>query len=259
MLTRLHCALIKTKDDPYLIGHFSDNELQCPTDILDRSLQLDVNNPDLSHGYNAAKKWLSKRKNEDVSVSNINDDDRRAFINYVFDTYYKVTTEAIHKYDSNHLCLGSRLYGKVLKNQDIFKIAGNYLDVVSLNYYGGWAIRSGQMQMWAQQASKPFLLSEFSTKALDSGIPDVLAYAWTVKTQRDRGLYYQNFTLALLESKNCVGWHWFKLRDSDPEDGMKKFNAGIMDVNYRPYLPMLNEMYKINHNVYNLVEYFDAK
>ena len=41
---------------------------------------------------------------------------------------------------------------------------------------------------------------------------------WTVATQQERGWFYQNFTLALIESQVCVGWHWFKYKDNDPRD-----------------------------------------
>ena len=39
-----------TRDDPWLLGHFSDNELPAPRDLLDRHLRLDSANPDLAPG-----------------------------------------------------------------------------------------------------------------------------------------------------------------------------------------------------------------
>ena len=50
--------LAATKDDPYLLGHFSDNEMPAPQNLLDKSLALDRTNPDLAYGHDAAQQWL---------------------------------------------------------------------------------------------------------------------------------------------------------------------------------------------------------
>ena len=39
-----------------------------------------------------------------------------------------------------------------------------------------------------------------------------------VRELRNRARFDQNFTLGLLESGACVGWHWFKYMDNDPGD-----------------------------------------
>ena len=85
-----------------------------------------------------------------------------------------------------------------------------------------------------------------------------------VKTQSDRGLFYQNYTLALLESKTCVGWHWFKYMDNDPADttsdpSNRDSNKGIVTIRYEPYLPLLQRMKTINSNLYPLTDYFDRQ
>ena len=256
--------LAETKDDPYLLGHFSDNELPVVFDMLDRSLSLDANNPDLRYGYVAAKNWLDKRKKKSTGLSNITDADRKAFLEYVFETYYRITTQAIRKYDSNHLCLGSRLHGRALRYPEIFRAAGRYLDVVSVNYYRVWGPSPKKMKMWANESGRPFIITEWYAKGQDSGLPNNTGAGWLVKTQKERGLFYQHFTLGLLESKNCVGWHWFKYRDNNPKDlstdpSNRDSNKGIVSWNFKPYLPLLNEMKKINNDLYALIDYFDHK
>jgi len=83
-----------------------------------------------------------------------------------------------------------------------------------------------------------------------------------VATQQDRGWFYQNFTLGLLESKVCVGWHWFKYIDNDPTDlktdpSNRDSNKGIVNVKYEPYQPLLDAMQELNHAAYPLTDYFD--
>jgi len=256
--------LTSTKDDPWLIGHFSDNELPVFSDMLDRSLQLDVNSPDLRPGYEAARQWLNKSKGKDAALKDITDQDRQAFLGYAFDRYYRITTNAIRKYDSNHLCLGSRLHGRALRFPQIFRTAGKYLDIVSVNYYGAWGPDPEKMAMWSRESARPFMITEFYVKGQDSGLPNNSGAGWLVPTQKDRGRFYQHFTLGLLESKSCVGWHWFKFRDNNPEDlttdpSNRDSNKGIVNYQYRPYLTLLHEMSKLNKEVYALIDYFDSR
>jgi hypothetical protein len=83
-----------------------------------------------------------------------------------------------------------------------------------------------------------------------------------VPTQRDRGWFYQNFTLALLESKNCIGWHWFKYLDNDPDDlttdpSNRDSNKGIVNLRYEPYVELVAAMKSLNANIYPLADHFD--
>jgi hypothetical protein len=83
-----------------------------------------------------------------------------------------------------------------------------------------------------------------------------------VKSQHDRGLFYQNFTLGLLESKVCVGWHWFKYGDNDPSEpntdpSNRDANKGIVNFRYESYPALLEAMQMLNERVYSLVNYFD--
>jgi hypothetical protein len=90
--------LAATKDDPWLLGHFSDNELPAPADLLDKALKLDSSNPALAPTRDYAEKWLATQN------ASANDQSRDAFREHVFDRYFRITTAAIRKHDPNHLC-----------------------------------------------------------------------------------------------------------------------------------------------------------
>jgi hypothetical protein len=105
------------------------------------------------------------------------------------------------------------------------------------------------------------LITEWYTKAEDSGLANTSGAGWIVKTQGDRGLFYQNFTLALLQSKVCVGWDWFKYADNDPTDAKadpsnRDANKGIVNALYQPYQPLLKAMKQVNDHAYSLATYF---
>ncbi|MNQ97136.1 hypothetical protein D3C85_1127680 [compost metagenome] len=151
-----------------------------------------------------------------------------------------------------------------LTNSEIFKVAGKYMDIISINHYRKWEPSQDLMNNWGEWSGKPFLITEWYTKAEDSGLPNNTGAGWLVRTQKERGLFYQNFTLELLKNKNSVGWHWFKYMDNDPEDlstdySNRDSNKGIVNSKFEPYLPLLKEMKIINDNAYQLTQYFDKK
>ena len=252
--------LAATKNDPWLLGHYSDNELPAPADVLDKSLQLDTANPALAPAAEHARRWLESRKGSAKAA--VTDDDREAFREHVFEEYFRTTTAAIRKYDPNHLCLGSRLHGSVLHSPGVLRAAGRQLDAIAMNIYGSWTPSAGLIDGWKKYAGKPMMVTEFYAKGADSGFANTTGAGWLVPTQQDRALFYQNFVLALLESRQCVGWHWFKYQDNDPEDpttdpSNRDSNKGIVTIRYETYAPLLDGMRELNREVYRLADYFD--
>ena len=84
---------------------------------------------------------------------------------------------------------------------------------------------------------------------MDSGIDNTSGAGWVVRTQAERGAFYQNFTLALLKSKTCGEWHWFKYLDNDPANtttdaSNRDSNKGILNAQYPPYTPLLEALIK---------------
>jgi hypothetical protein len=67
-----------------------------------------------------------------------------------------------------------------------------------------------------------------------------------------------------LQNPNCVGWHWFRYQDNDPNDpsadpSNKDANKGIVNTFYEVYNPLLSRMKSLNENVYQLIKYIDKK
>jgi hypothetical protein len=252
--------LAKYREDKHLLGYFTDNELPWKNDALDRHLRYLKPN---EAGYKAAKTWLVARKGKDASLEKVTDEDRRAFNAFYFETYMKKVVSALRKVDPNHLYLGCRFNQEKeeLSNPDIFRVAGKYMDVISINHYRKWEPVQEIMENWVNWSGKPFIITEWYTKGEDSGLPNRTGAGWNVPTQKDRGYFYQNFTLELIKSKGCVGWHWFTYQDNDPLDlstdpSNRDSNKGIVDSKFQPYTPLLEEMKKLNDHVYRLTEKF---
>lgn len=250
--------LAADKDDPWLLGHFSDNEMPLRHGALTNYLALPASDP----GHQAAQAWLQARHGKTATAREVQPADLSAFLEFMVDRYFRIVSRAIRKYDPHHLYLGARFHGSDLRFPEIFRAAGPHLDVVSVNYYRAWTPDPQRLALWERQSGKPVLITEWYAKGVDSGLANTSGAGWLVKTQRARGLFYANFTLALLESKACVGWHWFKYMDNDPADlttdpSNRDSNKGILNNRYEPYQALLDSMKQINQRAYGLVDYFD--
>jgi hypothetical protein len=253
--------IAKYASDKNLLGYFTDNELPWKNDALDRHLNF------LSKeeaGYIAAKKWLNERKGKEATIADVNDEDRQAFTGFYLETYLAKVVTAIKKQDPNHLYLGCRFNqeSEELNNPEMFKVAGKYMDIVSINHYRKWEPVQGIMANWTGWSGKPFIITEWYTKGEDSGLPNKTGAGWNVPTQQDRGYFYQNFTIELLKSKGCVGWHWFTYQDNDPlnmntDPSNRDSNKGIVSSSFIPYQPLVQNMKTLNDHVYELIKFLD--
>jgi hypothetical protein len=241
--------MFELKDDPYLLGHFSDNEMPLRPDMLDRYLTLDKT----EEGYLEAVAWL---KAKGVTPASIADETRDAFVEYVAEKYFSIVRQAIRKHDPNHMYLGCRFHGKALNMKPLFNAAAGHLDIISINWYWQWIPDNEKMEHWKQWSGRPFIITEFYAKGMDSGMGNTSGAGWVVKTQRERGYFYQNFTLGLLKHPNCVGWHWHRYMDNDPDAGEDPSNVdsnkGIVTCQYEPHEDLLVEMNRMNRAVTHL-------
>lgn len=242
------------RDDPYLLGHFFDNELPLKPGMIERFLEL----PKDDAGYQAAHTFLVSREGKGASVDDLDEDDRRAFDDLVIEKYMATIARAIQQVDPNHMLLGPRLYSKNAS----MDVIGKYVDAFSYNLYGKWS-PSWKANDLAKRIGKPIIITEFYAKGMDvDGLSNESGAGWCVPTQEDRGLFYQNFTLDLLESKVCVGWHWFRYQDNDPgntkvDASNLNANKGIVNNEYETYDPLLEKMRELNLQVYSLIDYLD--
>lgn len=255
--------ITKYKDDKYLLGYYTDNELPWVNDALDRHLTLLAKD---ESGYLAAREWYDKHKGKEACVKDITEADREAFNAFYFETYMKKVSAVLRKYDPNHLYLGCRFnqHKEELNSPAIFRVAGKYMDIVSINHYRKWQPEVADMKKWEEWSNKPFIITEWYTKGEDSELPNNTGAGWNVRTQHDRGLFYQNFAIELLKSGNCVGWHWFTYMDNDPTNpnvdySNRDSNKGVVEWNYNRYIPLLENMKKLNDNTYRLIQYFDKR
>lgn len=252
--------------DPYCIGYFIDNEIPWKVKALEVCL---TKWPATHINHQKAQEWLDARKGKSgCTIKDATEADKKAFIAYCLEVYLQKVTTELRKYDSNHLFLGCRFnqWNHELINDEIFKVAGKYMDIISINHYQKWEPDQTAMDNWGSWSGKPFFVTEFYTKGEDSGLKNssTSGAGWHVKTQEDRGLFYENFVLGLIKNGNCVGWHWFTYMDNDEtatgtDSSNKDSNKGIVTWDFKRYTPLVDHMSAINSCTYNLTTYFDRR
>ena len=191
----------------------------------------------------------------------IEHDDRAEFAESVAERYFGIASGAIKKVDPYHMYLGSRLHGQAVHMPGVFRACGKYADVVSANLYRVWTPDGKLTDKWVEWAGKPFIVTEWYAKGMDSGMESLTGAGWTVRTQADRGKFYQHFTLHLLQNPGCVGWHWFRYQDNDPHDKQadpsdRNSNKGLVNLACESYAPLQDAMRDLNTQAPALIDYF---
>lgn len=252
---REHCEKVipefvrKYRNDPNVLGYFTDNEMPLRLSNLEGYLSMEPE----EYGYRAAKAWM-----EEKGYDQVTDQAKREFVGYVAETYYRTVSEVLKAADPNHLYLGSRLAGTSKTYEYVYKAAARYCDIVSINYYGQWEVVQKDYSRWETWADTPYMITEFYTKAEDSGLPNTCGDGWIVKDQTSRGIHYENFIIGLLRTGKCVGWCWCKYLDNDPtnlnaEASNRDANKGIFDNRYEPYGALVKSMTRVNNVRYSIL------
>jgi len=245
------CSEMKeTRDDPWLIGHFTDNELPFKSDgILNRYLS----SPEQDESHIVAARFL---KENGITRESISSEHDTKFAELVLQAYYRTVHDAIRKHDPNHMILGSRLHGRAAGQDICYTASGPFVDVVSINYYHRWTPDQKELDQRAALAGKPILITEWYAKGADSGLKNAKGAGFTVPTQKDRGMFYENFAIGLLANKSIVGWHWFRyIDDGDLKTEGHSCNKGIVDLQYQEYRELGTSMRAVNSLAYQLADF----
>ena len=257
--------IVSAVKDPNIIGYTTDNELPMQEVMLDNALTVDHRNPINHYTYACTWTWLVNiTGKEDPSFDDVTDELRDLYRGFVYDRYYYIVEDAIRAVDTNHMYMGSK-YLTVSKDSEwVHRFAAQYLDCMTINWYFCWEPESEALYGFERNSDLPFVVTEFYTKAGDSGLGNSSGAGWYVATQTDRADYYDTFTLKLLESNNCVGWQLFHYMDNDPSSGTTDktsvdSNKGLYNSEYEIYTDFADRVLLLNENVYKLLDYFKNK
>lgn len=239
-------------DERDLLGYFTDNEINFNQDQLQNLVK------DLPEGDPSRTAALEFAASEGLTesdcinyTSKVTEDIKKEFAVLLADRYYKVVADAIRKYDSNHLILGSRLHGRPRAIPGVVAASHKYMDVTSVNFYD-YFTPNEQIAKETWTNDKPCIVGEFYIKDVNTFAQTQSGAGWYVQNQADRGKFYQNACLELLNNKCYIGWHYFRFQDDSDS------NKGIVDLNGSEYAGMTAYMKELNEQVYRLCDFYDG-
>jgi hypothetical protein len=254
--------------DPWLLGYFTDNELRWGADwrgkqsLLEEYLRFPAEAPgrkaaleflkqrysdigalNQAWGTNVAR-WEDLAGREQTSGETVRKD-QAAWQEVVAQRYFATCKNSIRKADANHLILGCRFAG--LAPDPVLRGVRDSVDVVSFNNYGQTA-PAETLQNIHRLTGRPIMLTEFSFKAVDSGLPNTKGAARPVATQADRADGFARYVQGLIDLPFMVGFHWFEHAD-EPKEGRfdgENSNYGVVSIEDRPWDILVQKMTEVN-------------
>jgi hypothetical protein len=176
-VARDECA--RFRDDPKLIGYFY---CDCP--------QWVHSSPETA--------WRGSLADPQLLQSEAG----RRELSALAERYYRVTHEAIRRYDPNHLILGDRWEANRALPEDVVRAALPYVDVLSYQCFGTVQNIATKMRRWAT-LDRPVLLADAAGRVTAHGDPD-----WPPERDRIHDVdHYRQVMDALWEIPQCVGYH----------------------------------------------------
>jgi len=254
--------------DPWLLGYFTDNELRWGADwrgkesLLEEYLRL----PEGAAGRKATLEFLQTRYSDIAALNQAwgtditkwgqlsgreqtrgdgARKDQAAWQEVVARRYFATCKDAIRKVDANHLILGCRFAGQA--PDPVLRGLHDYVDVVSFNNYGQNA-PAETLQNIHRLTGRPIMLTEFSFKAMDSGLPNTKGAGRAVATQQDRVAGFTRYVHGLIDLPFMVGFHWFEHAD-EPKEGRfdgENSNYGLVTIEDCPWEILVQCMTRVN-------------
>ena len=242
------------REDRELLGYFTDNELAWwgrgarDTGLYEAALKL----PPTHTARQALEKFAAARGEDPQKASSAT---KLAFLREAAEIYFRETSAAIRAADPNHLVLGARFAGLGGAHDVVWEVSGKYCDAVTFNTYP-WAdidrnvvLTSSQpnfarrvADVFAEQAAKigkPFIITEWSFPALDSGLPCTHGAGQRFDTQDERTRATELFARTMLASPAVVGYIYFMWTDEPPEGVTdvhpEDTNYGLVNERGEPY------------------------
>lgn len=296
VMSAVQRVCIKTRQDPFLIGYFLDNELHW-NNAITSMLRLPDNVPGKKAILQFIKEYYEDDFNKFRSVWETTATDfdtlsrtrsikprkgsfekaREAqdeLLRFISQQYFEITVNAIRSCDKNHLILGVRLLP--VTPRAVVEEFGKYADVIAVNFYANrdedktkeyinWIERQAEGGMvvadkewlrgFAELSKGPILITEFSFKAKDSGLPNTKGGGLETrvfKTQRDRAAMFEWYAKKSAGRVYIVGYHWYQYMDQPKEgrfDG-ENSNLGLVDIQDNPYDQLIERVKVVNREVY---------
>jgi hypothetical protein len=170
-----------------------------------------------------------------------------AFTQKFAETYFRTIAEALHRYDPDHLYLGSRF---AWQTAEAVEACAHWCDIVTFNRYRRSIADDPNEWAWFHQLGKPALIGEFHFGSVDRGL------FWEglvgVGAESQRGPAYSHYLHGVADNPDFVGAHWFQYVD-EPLTGRildgENAHIGFVTVADLPYEDLVAAARSVNASV----------
>lgn len=266
-VARVH--ILPWRNDPRLLGYYTDNELswwntalfratleQAPTSgqrrRLIQLLRETYHNSwaELMRDFEPATPLEDWEQLEHHGTLNPRPGGKgirveRQFLGILAQRYYSLVHDLVRKYDPQALILGDRFPS--FYYPEVVRAAGPFVDALSCNYRSPWndgSIPRFFLDTLHELGGKPLIIGEFymSARQNRSGNKNTHGTFPVVSTQNERADGFRRTLLRFLDSPYVIGADWFQYHD-EPTHGRsdgENFNFGLVDLHDRPYKPLVS-------------------
>ncbi|HTR78136.1 MAG TPA: hypothetical protein VMH39_08495 [Gemmatimonadaceae bacterium] len=273
LIARMHEVarnhILPLRNDPRLLGYYTDNEMgwwnatlfrmtleQAPTSgQRQRLMQL------LRETYH--NRWSELLHDfEAEGATSFEELDRhgmlylrpgsrgirtyRRFLGLMAERYYTLVRDIIRTYDPRGLILGDRYQS--FYYPEVARASASGTDAASSNLNAAWndgTFPRFYLDTLHALSGRPILVSEFylSAQQNSSGNRNETSTFPTVTTQRERADGFRRTVQALAQTPCVVGADWFQYYDEPTfgRDDGEDYNFGLVDIHDRPYELLVTE------------------
>jgi len=255
--------ILPLRDDPRLLGYYSDNEMGWWNATL---FKMTLEQAPASGQRQRLIKLLRETYHNDWSellkdfepegVASFEELDQhgmlylrpgsngirvyRRFLGLMAERYYSLVREIIRTYDSRGLILGDRYQS--FYYPEVARASAPFVDAVSMNLNAAWddgTFPRFYLDTLHALTGRPIIVSEFYMAADQnrSGDKDDSSTFPVVNTQRQRAAGFRNTIEGLLQTPCVVGADWFQYYDEPTHgrDDGEDYDFGLVDIHDRPY------------------------
>lgn len=124
--------------------------------------------------------------------------------------YYRTITEAIRRYDPDHLILGDRYNGNKGIPEPVLHAMVPFVDVLSVQYFTGksdeeYATMIEDLRGWHELTGKPVVIADIGNWVPTDMNPHRTS---DMDTQAERGADYASGLARAAAEPWIIGWHW---------------------------------------------------
>jgi hypothetical protein len=177
----------------------------------------------------------------------------RRFLGMMAQRYYSLVREIIRTYDSRGLILGDRYQS--FYYSEVARASASSVDVVSMNLNAAWndgSFPRFYLDTLHALTGRPVIVSEFYMSAEQNGTGNrnLTSTFPVVTTQKERTAGFRNTLEALARLPYVVGADWFEYYDEPAHgrDDGEDYNFGLVDIHDKPYELLTAAAQQLNPN-----------